>query len=133
MFYGEVWGLVRSATSKCLLYQDREFVNLIKAYLSNIREREKEYQTQQAIDFENNNNDDDSDKENTSISIKLKNPLKVFTKGRPKLSAYHNDNIVNQQKAKDLTHNKPRRDYHCSYYKNKGHNIATCSEKDKNT
>ncbi|CAG8615750.1 37819_t:CDS:2 [Gigaspora margarita] len=108
-----------------------EFVNLIEAYLSNIHERKKEYQAQQAIDFENNNNDDNSNKENTSISIKLKNPLKVFTKGRPKLSAHCNDNIVNQQKAKDLTHNKQRRDYYCSYYKNKGHNVATCPEKDK--
>ncbi|RIB05664.1 hypothetical protein C2G38_2047425 [Gigaspora rosea] len=133
LFYEEVWGLVRSATRKCLLYQNRDFVNLIEDYLSNIHEREKEYQAQQAIDFENNNDDDDSDKENTSISIKLKNLLKVFTKGRPKLSAYRNDNIVNQQKAKDLTHDKPRRDYHCSYCKNKGHNIATCPEKDKDT
>lgn len=49
LFYGEVWGLVRSATSKCLLYQDREFVNLIEAYLSNIREREKEFQAQSIL------------------------------------------------------------------------------------
>ncbi|CAG8832631.1 40935_t:CDS:2, partial [Gigaspora margarita] len=110
-------------------------INLSKkeAYLSNIYEYEKEYQAQQAIDFKNNNNNYDSDKKNTSISIKLKNLLKVFTKGRPKLSAYHNDNIVNQQKAKNLTCDKQRRSYYCSYFKNKEHNVATCLEKDKDT
>ncbi|CAG8726769.1 36834_t:CDS:2 [Gigaspora margarita] len=108
-------------------------VCLIKAQIFRLLFQHSEYQAQQAIDFENNNNDDNSDKENTSISIKLKNLLKVFTKGRPKLSAHRNNNIVNQQKAKDLTHDKQRRDYYCSYCKNKEHNIATCPEKDKDT
>ncbi|CAG8849414.1 11523_t:CDS:2, partial [Gigaspora margarita] len=44
---------------------NRKFVNLIEAYLSNIRECKKEYQAQQANDLENNNNDNDSDKKNT--------------------------------------------------------------------
>ncbi|CAG8809062.1 18263_t:CDS:2, partial [Gigaspora rosea] len=43
LFYETVWGLIRTATNKCILHNDNEFVKMIDNYLNNIRKREKKH------------------------------------------------------------------------------------------
>ncbi|CAG8684044.1 21417_t:CDS:2 [Racocetra persica] len=89
-------GLVYNAIDKCLLYNDTEFVNIIKNYIANMHKKEVELvQVQQAnqkgiIDL------DGSNKENILLSASFKNLLKVATKKRLKLSSYRNNDKCNQ-------------------------------------
>ncbi|CAG8722798.1 22992_t:CDS:1 [Gigaspora rosea] len=147
LFHGEVWGLVRTTTSKCLLHQDLKFAQIIKAYLDNIREKElvhnhdSEAGDAEDGDSENSNSEDgssedvdledgNSDKENILI---LKNPYIAATKGRPNSSSYKNNKKNNKLVKKSLNNRKRKRGpNHCIYCKMAGHNIATCSKKANN-
>ncbi|RIB18659.1 hypothetical protein C2G38_2036714 [Gigaspora rosea] len=123
LFYGKVWGLVCTATDKCLLYNDTEFVSMIENYLANMHEKEAQ-QTSQKSDL------NDSDKENNFSDFQLRNPLKVSTRGRPKLASYCNNSKRNLQPIHDESATKQRRQNQCSYCKKVGHNIATYTKKD---
>ncbi|CAG8791256.1 25642_t:CDS:1, partial [Racocetra persica] len=100
---------------------DHDFIKMIKNYLAKVYKREEKFIQENIADLKSNSN-----KENISSYVQLKNLLKVATKGRPKLVSHHKDNI-NQH----LTHNnsKQKRPNLCSYCKESGHNIATCSKK----
>ncbi|CAG8461234.1 14640_t:CDS:2 [Gigaspora rosea] len=125
LFYGRVWGLARTATKKCLLYHDKKFVKIVENYLANIHECEnnlirinKQHETA---------NLDSSDKENKITNVRFRNPCKIITKGRPK-SVHHNKS--DKETKKKVTVGKRKRDQnHCSYCKELGHNIVTCSKK----
>ncbi|RIB21867.1 hypothetical protein C2G38_2034043 [Gigaspora rosea] len=162
LFYETVWGLIRTATNKCILHNDNEFVKMIDNYLNNIRKREKKHNKMHQVgiskkdsnleknnnldgdddldeddnfDEDNNLNNNDLDKENACASILLKNPLVVATKGRPKSASHHMNNI-NQQSA-----NKKKRKRDTSYNTNqqstnkkrRGLNLCNyCKEPDHN-
>ncbi|RIB23006.1 hypothetical protein C2G38_2172475 [Gigaspora rosea] len=105
--------------------RDHEFVEIVKTYLASIHE--KETRSQQA----NNSENEDSDKENNTLpNIVLRNQRKVATRGRPKLSSHRNQQ--SQRSASESLNDKRKRGQNqCSYCKELGHNIATCSKKVK--
>ncbi|CAG8547072.1 20483_t:CDS:2 [Cetraspora pellucida] len=123
LFYRKVWGLIRTATNKCLLHRDHGFIQLIENYLDDVHKREEELAKIHQADVS-----DDSDEENTCLTVQLKNPLVVNTKGRPK-SASYNKNNTNQQLVHKGKRKRDRGLNLCSYCKELGHNIATCSKR----
>ncbi|CAG8534169.1 7715_t:CDS:2, partial [Gigaspora rosea] len=84
----------------------------------------KAQQTNQKSDL------NDSDKENNFSDFRLRNPLKVSTRGRPKLASHRNNSKRNLQPIHDESATKRRRQNQCSYCKEVGHNIAICTKKD---
>ncbi|CAG8831139.1 8082_t:CDS:1, partial [Racocetra persica] len=64
---------------------DHEFVEMINTYLARIDLHEKEIRRQV------NDSEIESNKENIFSNVNLRNPRKVATKGRPKLSSHRNN------------------------------------------
>ncbi|CAG8596167.1 17242_t:CDS:1 [Dentiscutata erythropus] len=158
LFYGKVWGLVRTATDKCLLYQDHEFIQMIENYLAEMHNRERELIQASTANLEDSSDEenalkddsdkesvlenvldnenvleDESDKEYIFSSIQLKNLLKVATKGRPKSVSHRKDN---DKINKHLTHNNGKRKHgsnHNNSKRKRGPNLCSyCKESGHN-
>ncbi|CAG8835452.1 4314_t:CDS:2, partial [Gigaspora margarita] len=68
LFYRKIWGLICTATDKCLLHQDHKFIQVIEDYLDNIHKHKEELaKISRIYQASTSNKSDKSDKSDENV------------------------------------------------------------------